>query len=48
MDIASLVVKLSDEVKVRYKEEHLYTTCEFIANLGGTAGVVLGIDRKWN
>jgi hypothetical protein len=34
--------KLSDEVSVVYKEEGTYDPSKFIADLGGTAGVVLG------
>lgn len=34
--------KLSDEVSVVYKEQSTYDPSKFIADLGGTAGVVLG------
>ena len=43
--IASMVIKLSDEVNVVFKEEPQYNIYEFIADMGGTAGVVLGIFR---
>ena len=34
--------QLSDEVSVVYKEQSTYDPSKFIADLGGTAGVVLG------
>ncbi|CAG5099439.1 Oidioi.mRNA.OKI2018_I69.XSR.g16526.t1.cds [Oikopleura dioica] len=42
--IASMVLKLSDEVSVVYKEQSTYDPSKFIADMGGTAGVVLGLS----
>ena len=40
--IASMVVKLSDEVNVVFKEVSTYNIYEFVSDIGGTAGVILG------
>ena len=40
--IASMVIKLSDELNLVFKEEPRYNLYEFVADIGGTAGVILG------
>ena len=42
MDVASVVVKLSDELNVKTTEEERYTLYKYVADLGGTTGLVLG------
>ena len=40
--IASMVVKLSDEMNKVFKEQPSYDGYEFLANIGGNAGLILG------
>ena len=44
IEIASMVLKLSDEVKVIFQEQPKYSRSELLANMGGTAGLVLGLS----
>ena len=39
-----MVIKLSDELNLVFKEEPRYNLYEFVADIGGTAGVILGLD----
>ena len=39
-----MVLKLSDEVKVIFQEQPKYSRSELLANMGGTAGLVLGLS----
>jgi hypothetical protein len=42
IEIASMVVKLADEMKKVFKEESTYDAHAFLANIGGNSGLILG------
>ena len=39
-----MVLKLADDVKVVFKEQPKYSRSGLLANIGGTAGLVLGLS----
>jgi len=46
--IASMVVKLSDEVNVVFQEKAMIHFIEFISDVGGAAGVILGLKNYFS